>query len=38
MSSSPDTDAELTTTVKRVPGGQVSNWMLDEVAEGDRSC
>ena len=35
MSSSPHTDADLTTTVKRVPGGQVSNWMLDEVAEGD---
>ena len=35
MSSSPHTDAELTTTVKRVPGGRVSNWMLDEVAEGD---
>jgi ferredoxin-NADP reductase len=35
MSSSPHTDADLTTTVKRVPGGQVSNWMLDEVTEGD---
>ena len=35
MSSSPHTDAELTTTVKRVAGGRVSNWMLDEVAEGD---
>ena len=35
MSSSPHTDDELTTTVKRVPGGRVSNWMLDEVAEGD---
>src|SRR3954454_2117126 len=35
MSSSPHTDAELTTTVKRVPGGRVSNWLLDEVAEGD---
>jgi 3-ketosteroid 9alpha-monooxygenase subunit B len=35
MSSSPHTDADLTTTVKRVPGGRVSNWMLDEVAEGD---
>lgn len=35
MSSSPDTDQELTVTVKRVPGGRVSNWMLDEVAEGD---
>ena len=35
MSSSPHTDADLTTAVKRVPGGRVSNWMLDEVAEGD---
>ena len=35
MSSSPDTDREFVTTVKRVPGGRVSNWMLDEVAEGD---
>jgi ferredoxin-NADP reductase len=35
MSSSPHTDTEFTTTVKRVPGGRVSNWMLDEVAEGD---
>jgi 3-ketosteroid 9alpha-monooxygenase subunit B len=35
MSSSPDTDAELTLTVKRVAGGRVSNWLLDEVADGD---
>jgi ferredoxin-NADP reductase len=35
MSSSPHTDTEFVTTVKRVPGGRVSNWMLDEVAEGD---
>jgi 3-ketosteroid 9alpha-monooxygenase subunit B len=35
MSSSPHTDSDLTTTVKRVPGGRVSNWMLDEVSEGD---
>jgi ferredoxin-NADP reductase len=35
MSSSPHTDAELTTTVKRVHGGRVSNWFLDEVSEGD---
>ncbi|MDQ1432604.1 MAG: 3-ketosteroid 9alpha-monooxygenase subunit [Actinomycetota bacterium] len=35
MSSSPHTDTELTTTVKRVAGGRVSNWMLDEVAEDD---
>ena len=35
MSSSPHTDTELTTTVKRVAGGRVSNWLLDEVAAGD---
>ncbi|MFZ2240288.1 MAG: ferredoxin--NADP reductase [Gordonia amarae] len=35
MSSSPDTDDELCTTVKRVPGGKVSNWLLDNVADGD---
>jgi ferredoxin-NADP reductase len=36
MSSAPETDAELMTTVKRVPGGAVSNWLLDNVAEGDE--
>ncbi|MFI1354634.1 2Fe-2S iron-sulfur cluster-binding protein [Streptomyces sp. NPDC020898] len=35
MSSSPDTDSELMTTVKRVPGGLVSNWMHDHLAPGD---
>ncbi|MFN2540366.1 MAG: FAD-binding oxidoreductase [Mycobacteriales bacterium] len=35
MSSSPDTDPDLTVTVKRVPGGVVSNWFLDSVGEGD---
>lgn len=35
MSSAPETDTELMTTVKRVPGGKVSNWLLDHVAEGD---
>jgi len=35
MSSSPDTDAELATTVKRVPGGLVSNWMIDTLVTGD---
>ena len=29
MSSSPDTDDRFTTTVKRVPGGRMSNWMND---------
>ncbi len=36
MSSAPETDAELMTTVKRVPGGQVSNWLHDHVGEGDE--
>lgn len=34
MSSAPETDTELMTTVKRVPGGRVSNWLLDNVTEG----
>ncbi|MDX6741041.1 ferredoxin--NADP reductase [Actinocorallia sp. A-T 12471] len=36
MSSAPETDAELMTTVKRVPGGRVSNWLIDNLAEGDE--
>jgi ferredoxin-NADP reductase len=35
MSSSPDTDDPLTVTVKRVPGGKMSNWMNDTMAQGD---
>jgi 3-ketosteroid 9alpha-monooxygenase subunit B len=35
MSSSPAVDAELQVTVKRVPGGVVSNWMIDSLAPGD---
>jgi 3-ketosteroid 9alpha-monooxygenase subunit B len=35
MSSAPDVDAELAVTVKRVPGGLVSNWMNDALAPGD---
>jgi len=35
MSSSPAVDAELQVTVKRVPGGIVSNWMNDSLAAGD---
>jgi ferredoxin-NADP reductase len=35
MSSSPDIDAELMTTVKRVPGGLVSNWIHDNLRPGD---
>ena len=36
MSSAPDTDRDLAVTVKRVPGGVVSNWLNDHVAEGDE--
>jgi 3-ketosteroid 9alpha-monooxygenase subunit B len=36
MSSAPETDSEMATTVKRVPGGRVSNWMLDNIVEGDE--
>jgi ferredoxin-NADP reductase len=35
MSSAPETDADLTVTVKRVPGGTVSNWFNDHVRPGD---
>jgi 3-ketosteroid 9alpha-monooxygenase subunit B len=35
MSSAPETDDDLTVTVKRVPGGLVSNWFLDNLSEGD---
>jgi 3-ketosteroid 9alpha-monooxygenase subunit B len=35
MSSAPETDERLTVTVKRVPGGVVSNWLHDHVAPGD---
>ena len=35
MSSAPDTDPDLTVTVKRVPGGTVSNWFNDSVSVGD---
>ena len=36
MSSAPETDDELMTTVKRVPGGKVSNWLHDNVVAGDE--
>ncbi|MCK9902023.1 oxidoreductase [Parafrankia colletiae] len=36
MSSAPETDTEMMTTVKRVPGGQVSNWLIDNVSPGDE--
>jgi 3-ketosteroid 9alpha-monooxygenase subunit B len=35
MSSAPETDADLTVTVKRVEGGLVSNWFLNHLAVGD---
>jgi len=35
MSSSPQTGDPLTITVKRVPGGKMSNWMNDVLAPGD---
>lgn len=35
MSSAPETDTELMATVKRVPGGAVSNWLIDNLDEGD---
>jgi len=35
MSSSPAVDDELQVTVKRVPGGVVSNWMIDTLGPGD---
>jgi 3-ketosteroid 9alpha-monooxygenase subunit B len=34
MSSSPDTDDRFITTVKRVPGGRMSNWMNDALGAG----
>lgn len=35
MSSSPAVDADLAVTVKRVPGGLVSNWMNETLRPGD---
>ena len=35
MSSSPDTGDPFTVTVKRMPGGKMSNWMNDTLAAGD---
>ncbi|MFN8346859.1 MAG: ferredoxin--NADP reductase [Spirosomataceae bacterium] len=35
MSSSPHTDTAPAVTVKRVPGGLVSNWLIDTVNAGD---
>ena len=36
MSSSPDRGEPFKTTVKRVPGGRLSNWLNDHLAAGDR--
>jgi 3-ketosteroid 9alpha-monooxygenase subunit B len=35
MSSAPEVDAELVITVKRVPGGAVSTWLVEQVQAGD---
>ncbi|MEW6272183.1 MAG: ferredoxin--NADP reductase [Thermodesulfobacteriota bacterium] len=35
MSSSPEAGDPFTVTVKRVPGGRMSNWMNDALAPGD---
>lgn len=35
MSSSPDTDPDMKVTIKRIVGGRVSNWINDQVREGD---
>lgn len=35
MSSSPHVDASLSITVKRLPGGLVSNYLCDRIKEGD---
>jgi ferredoxin-NADP reductase len=35
MSSAPEIGDPLTTTVKRVPDGVMSNWMIDTLAPGD---
>ena len=36
MSSAPGVDADLVVTVKRVPGGAVSNWLIDRLVAGDE--
>lgn len=38
ISSPPSRAASVTITVKRVPGGPVSNWLHDEFRVGDRVC
>lgn len=36
MSSAPEVDPALAVTVKRVPGGLASNWLLDHLSAGDE--
>jgi 3-ketosteroid 9alpha-monooxygenase subunit B len=36
MSSTPGVDAELAVTIKRVPNGLVSNWLLDHLDGGEE--
>ena len=36
MSSAPETDTEVMTTIKRVTRGKVSNWIIDNIVEGDE--
>src|SRR6201992_623708 len=36
MSSAPETDTEVMTTVKRVTGGKVANWVNENGNEGDQ--
>ena len=35
LSSAPETDGEHKVTVKRVAGGRISNWLHDDLHEGD---
>jgi ferredoxin-NADP reductase len=35
MASAPEVDEQMAVTVKRVPRGVVSNWLVDTVTEGD---
>jgi len=36
LASSPEVDARLKVTVKRVEGGRASNWLNDQLKQGDR--
>ena len=35
ISSSPDADSALQITIKRIPGGKISNYLADTIQEGD---